>query len=229
MYKTNLWRVKKGSAMHAVLMGDIVGSERTPSVEMLHQRFNRAIHAANQRHAAVIVSPLTITLGDEFQGLLPNLHAATLVARELRLDLLQDDVDCRFVVGRVDIRTPFNTERAWNMMGPGLAEARHKLDRKTTDSRYHFSLPEAPATQALLDAVGTGLTATERRWTRTQLHDIAETIAGRSAESIAERRHVNARSIYKARTSGAFDSYAAQWEGLLTALRLIDEQRGNAP
>ena len=54
---------------YGVLMGDLVRSERAPAPEALHDAFNRAVAQENRRHADVIVSPLTITLGDEFQGL----------------------------------------------------------------------------------------------------------------------------------------------------------------
>ncbi|MFD2783784.1 hypothetical protein ACFS32_25240 [Novosphingobium pokkalii] len=152
-----------------------------------------------------------------------GLRQAANIARELRLQLMLADVDCRFVVGTVDIQTPINAERAWNMMGPGLAEARTKLSEKRLESLYAFSLPREPATQALLDAVGAGLTATERRWTKIQLHDIAHTLLGKSAQDIAQIRNVTAHSVYKVRAAGDFDSYILQWNRLLEALDIMDE------
>jgi hypothetical protein len=76
--------------------------------------------ACNAAHAGALASPLTITLGDEFQGLLHGLAQAVPVVRGLRLELMAAGVDCRFVIGQVEIRTPLNREKAWNMMGPGL-------------------------------------------------------------------------------------------------------------
>jgi hypothetical protein len=54
----------------------IVGSERARSVKTVHRVFNKAIDFANERYADGIESPLTITLGDEFQGLLRTLSHA---------------------------------------------------------------------------------------------------------------------------------------------------------
>ncbi|GHC90201.1 SatD family protein [Novosphingobium pokkalii] len=204
-------------------MGDIVNSSDAPSANGLHRTFNMAVEEANRRHAKDILSRLTITLGDEFQGVTRGLRQAANIARELRLQLMLADVDCRFVVGTVDIQTPINAERAWNMMGPGLAEARTKLSEKRLESLYAFSLPREPATQALLDAVGAGLTATERRWTKIQLHDIAHTLLGKSAQDIAQIRNVTAHSVYKVRAAGDFDSYILQWNRLLEALDIMDE------
>ncbi|MFD2134716.1 hypothetical protein ACFSLT_04795 [Novosphingobium resinovorum] len=76
-----------------------------------------------------MASPLTITLGDEFQGPFTSLVAAAQAAREIRFELLGKDIDCRFVIGSIDLRTPVNSRRAWNMMGPGFADARERLGK----------------------------------------------------------------------------------------------------
>lgn len=83
---------------YAVLMGDVVDSERHADPEQLHAAFNAAIDLQNAHLAADLMSPLTITLGDEFQGLLTSLVAATWTARQIRFDLMRQDIECRFVV-----------------------------------------------------------------------------------------------------------------------------------
>ena len=122
-------------SFHAVLMGDLVGSERHADPRDLHARFNAAIDRQNKALAADMASPLTITLGDEFQGLFTSLVAAAQAAREIRFELLGKDIDCRFVIGSIDLRTPVNSRRAWNMMGPGFADARERLGEKRSASR----------------------------------------------------------------------------------------------
>jgi hypothetical protein len=152
----------------AVLMGDLVGSERAQSLGAVHRTFNEAVAFANEHHAAVIESPLTITLGDEFQGLTRRLSDALRIAAALRLRLLASDVSCRFVVGLAQLETPVNPREAWNMMGRGLAEARDKLNDKRTRNAYRFSLPGETLVEPLLDAVGDSLTEVESAWTPTQ-------------------------------------------------------------
>lgn len=210
---------------HVVLMGDIVGSEKTSSTEHLHAALNNVVDEANERRSASILSPLTITLGDEFQGVITSLRDGAIIARELRLQLMVDDIDCRFVIGTVELKTSLNRDRAWNMMGLGLAQAREKLNEKKTDTLYRFSLPGEERTEALLDAIGIGITSTERRWTRTQLHDIAESLDGRSALEIARIRNVSVHSVYKAKSNGEFDAYVLQWGAMLSALDALDSKR----
>ncbi len=208
---------------YAALMGDLVSSEKTSSVEELHATFNEAIELQNRTHRSALASPLTITLGDEFQGLLTTFVDGVSMMRSLRLHLLAQGVDCRFAIGVVEIQTPLNQARAWNMMGPGLAETRNKLNEKRSDTRYRFSFPDHPPVEWALEGIGTGLTAIERRWTPRQLDDIGASLAGSSALEIAARRNVSAHSVYKVRSSGDFDAYVYQWHAIAEVLAYFDE------
>lgn len=182
----------------AVVMGDLVGSERAQSLEAVHRIFNEAVAFANDRYAVGIESPLTITLGDEFQGLTRTLSHALRVAVALRLRLLAAEVSCRFVIGLAQLETPVNQRAAWNMMGRGLAEARDKLNDKRTRNAYRFSLPGEPLIEPLLDAVGDSLTEVEAAWTPTQrkYYATVHAASGTNAE-IARSLGVTPRSLYK--------------------------------
>ncbi|MGR3364940.1 MAG: SatD family protein [Maritimibacter harenae] len=211
---------------YGVLMGDLVRSERAPEPEALHDAFNRAVAEENRRHADVIVSPLTITLGDEFQGLVATLEDTARLARRLRLGLLAEGIDCRFVIGQAALNTPVNAERAWNMMGPGLARARETLEEKAHGLTYRFTLFEAPMTERLLNAIGAGLSVIERGWTDRQRADIADLIEGQGVDEIAARRGVTRHSVYKVRSAGDYDAYAMQWAAVEAALAGIDAEGG---
>ncbi|MEC7764269.1 MAG: SatD family protein [Pseudomonadota bacterium] len=212
----------QSSDLYAVVMGDLVHSEASPSPDALHKAFNRVVEAENARAGSAIVSPLTITLGDEFQGLLSSLTEAAQLVRSLRFGLLAEGIDCRFVIGQARIETPVNRERAWNMMGPGLARARETLDEKTPGLTYRFTLMEAALTEHLLEAVGAGLAVIERDWTERQREDIEALLAGQSVEEIAGRRGVTVHSVYKVRAAGDYDAYRLQWAAVEAALGAID-------
>jgi hypothetical protein len=208
-------------------MGDIIGSEAAQSTAAVHRAFNRAIAAANAGHSAQVVSPLTITLGDEFQGIVSGLEAAWRIAPELRLTLMRDEIACRFVVGVASIRTRINPERAWNMMGPGLAAARAKLNDKISENAYRFSFPDEPAIEVLADAVGEGLTEIERGWTGTQKKYLLRSrLAGQSVAQVARREKVSLGAVYKVFRAARLDYYERQSEALLRALKLQDARYG---
>jgi hypothetical protein len=211
----------------AVLMGDLVGSERARSVKAVHRTFNEAIDSANKIHAESIESPLTITLGDEFQGLLRTLLHAWGVASELRLRLLVANVSCRFVIGTTQLETPLNPREAWNMMGSGLAEARDKLNDKRATNAYRFSLPGEPLIESLLDAAGDSLTQVELGWTPTQLEYYWSVHDGsRSNAAIAKSLGVSPRSLYKVLSAARADFHRRQSAILRRALTGLDERYG---
>ncbi len=208
----------------AVLMGDIVGSERHRDARALHRRFNAAIDRANRTFADAIVSPLTVTLGDEFQGLLTSLVAAVEVARDIRFELLGEDIDCRFVVGKVEPETDINPERAWNMMGPGFADARARLGEKRSPNRYRFSIADDALLETMLEASGASLSAIERNWSAAQREDIARLLNGVTVAEIAEARGVGVQSIYKVRSAGDYALYTTQWNAVHRALAELDRR-----
>lgn len=207
---------------HAVIMGDLVASERADSRRDVHRRFNAVIDRLNDERRTALASPLTITLGDEFQGLALELGAAMRIARAVRFALMADDLDCRVLVGRVTIETPVNPDRAWNMMGEGLARARERIDRKRDTSLYLFSVPGAVTHEVNLTAMGAGLTAIERRWTRQQREDVLASLAGETAEETARRRGVGLHSVYKVRAAGQHDAYLMLWAAIDNTLATID-------
>lgn len=70
-------------------MGDIVASRKAQSDILLYKIFNNIIVKTNKKFTDLIISPLTITLGDEFQGLTKNLKDSFKIANFLRTELLK--------------------------------------------------------------------------------------------------------------------------------------------
>lgn len=210
------------------VMGDLVGSERQVDRARLHRVFNQVVDAENQRAAGSLESPLTITLGDEFQGLVRTFAEATALVRRLRLTLLAADAECRFAIGRVMLSSPVNPERAWNMMGEGLAETRDRLNEKSRSSayRFHLGFDADPLLERLMDAVGSALTRTERGWTmRQRTVMLPLLVQGRSVEGLSEDLKVTSRAIYKIREAADYDVYRSWWDDLDAAAITLD-QRG---
>lgn len=218
--------MSKKSHNLAVVMGDLVASEASASLKATHQAFNKAVAGANKKFAPV--SPLTITLGDEFQGLASTLASAWEIVTTLRLRLLQDGLRCRFVVGFARIETPINPERAWNMMGPGLAQARERLNRKHPENAYRFSLPEDDLLQSLLDAVGDSLTQVEAGWTATQLKYYVASRGERTNAKISAALGISERGLYKVLRAAHADFHSRQSDVTANALAALDKRYGLA-
>lgn len=210
---------------YAVLMGDLVGSSRAEP-KALHASFNGCIEDANRVYAGAIASPLTITLGDEFQGLATSLGKAFELDHFIRIRLLGEHVESRVLLGDVVIETGVNPAKAWNMMGAGLAEARRKLGDKKDANRYRFSFPDNEELELLLDAVGRSLTETEAGWTDTQLKYVTRILAAgdESRSRTAKALGISQNSLYKVLRSAGYRFYSEQLETVRRVLRLEDDR-----
>jgi hypothetical protein len=210
---------------HVAIMGDLVSSQDAGSVADLHAAFNRAIDAANLDAGTTMTSPLTITLGDEFQGLTQTFEDGLAILRDVQARLLIQGVACRFVLGVLRLETPVNSERAWNMMGPGLAASRARLTDKRDANAYRFHLPGQPALETLMEAVGASLSEIEQGWTARQ-REVALASRRESATGLAQRLNISLQTLYKIRRAARFEFYGRQWRALETAVETLDEIYG---
>ena len=210
-------------------MGDLVRSEAAPSTPRLHALFNEAVRAVNRRRRSALASPLTITLGDEFQGLAKTLEAGLSVIRTVRTRLREEDMQSRFVLGLIALEPPLNPKKAWNMMGPGLSDAREKLADKRHPSVYRFSLPRDPVLETLLDAVGYAVSEVEAGWTERQREIVAASLASTERNvDLAESLGITERTLYKIRNAARLDFYKEQWSAIEVAVSDLDQRYGLA-
>ena len=122
-------------------MGDIVGSSNADQI-ILQQNFAKLISKVNEDYSASFESPLTITLGDEFQGIVRSAKEAAEVVialEEYRWDL-EVEILIRYSLGFGEISTPINSKIAYGMLGPGLTEVREALtEMKDEEDRMMIS------------------------------------------------------------------------------------------
>lgn len=116
--------------MRYILMADIIQSSGKPGQQVM-QDFKKLVQKANAAHASAMLSPLTITLGDEFQGVITSLPEAVNIIFFLEEEMIKSNIafELRYVLNYGEIETPLNPERAHEMLGPGLAEARKRLEK----------------------------------------------------------------------------------------------------
>ena len=124
-----------------ILMGDVVGS-RTLESQGVQRALSDAVEAINtqfsppenskQTNRPQILSPLTITLGDEFQGVVSDLAAAVQILFAFEEYRVQEALPfgLHFVTYVGPIDTELNREIAYGMLGPGLTHARSLLTKK---------------------------------------------------------------------------------------------------
>ena len=132
-------------------MADIIGS-RDEEQAPLMAGFKELVSGVNKLRKDTMVSPLTITLGDEFQGVLDNVNDAVNIVLDLEEAIVRNgkDFKLRYVVVEGLIETPINKEIAYGMLGDGLTRARKYLEQlKKDDLRFLFWLKDGQRNKAL--------------------------------------------------------------------------------
>ncbi len=134
-----------------VLMADIVGSTKKKS-KLLMADFKNSVAEINRSDKKHILSPLTITLGDEFQGVVKDAYGAFRIVFDLELSLmrLKRPFRLRYVIQEGRIDTKLNRMKAYEMLGPGLTAARKQLNAmKSSKTRFKIELSDQPLTAQL--------------------------------------------------------------------------------
>lgn len=118
-------------------MGDIVGSSDSNLIS-LQKEFSKLIERINKEFQTQLKSPLTITLGDEFQGVIADFQTSVQVIIKIEEEKWELDypILIRYSLGLGEISTPLNNEIAFGMLGEGLANVRNSLTKlKDKDQR----------------------------------------------------------------------------------------------
>lgn len=139
-----------------ILMADIIDSRKSDQ-NALMKTFKRLTDEVNKKNKRWLRSPITITLGDEFQCIVKDTSKAISLILQLEEKLIveQAGFKLRYVVYQGPIDTPINQDVAYGMLGEGLTKARETLENsKATNIRYIVHLHKEPAATALMASMG---------------------------------------------------------------------------
>ncbi|MGL5276623.1 SatD family protein [Myroides sp.] len=125
---------------HYILMADVIGSRTTDQV-ILMKEFKFCVDYINNKYKSSLLSPLTITLGDEFQGVIKDANTAVEIIISIEEYIISKSINMklRYVLHYGGIDTEINSEIAYEMLGEGLTEARSRLMNMKNDS-YRFEV-----------------------------------------------------------------------------------------
>jgi hypothetical protein len=125
-----------------ILMADIIDSGHKSS-NLLMIQFKNVVTILNEKHRENIISPLTITLGDEFQGICNTIESGIKIIFDIEEIILNHHYDfkLRYVLLYGKIDTEINKNTAYEMLGEGLTAARNELViLKKKDARFSIRL-----------------------------------------------------------------------------------------
>jgi hypothetical protein len=183
-------------------MADIVGSSKRKA-KTLMQDFKKIVADTNKRSAKNILSPLTITLGDEFQGVIKNPNAAIQIVLEFEEQLLslKKTFKLRYVIQEGEIETKLNKARAYEMLGPGLTEAREKLTAmKSAKNRFHVSLEDKELSEKL-NLMLIVLQGISDKWTPAQQKIVSAFLEFGDYRNVAKKLKRDPTAVWRRRKS----------------------------
>lgn len=124
-----------------IIMADIVKSRKQPSKELL-SNFKEITKSVNDKNKKKLISPLTITLGDEFQGISNSLENAIEVLISTEEQIIKNELQfkLRWVINYGSIDTPINRKTAHEMIGKGLTSTRDLLEASKGYNSTRFNL-----------------------------------------------------------------------------------------
>src|SRR5438270_579082 len=104
------------------IIGDIVDSKDIARRDAFQRKLAKALTARGKEKKSGLVSPYTITLGDEFQAVYRSAHHLWTDIITLLGDI--HPVQARFAIGVGELTTRINHRQALGMDGPAFHRAR---------------------------------------------------------------------------------------------------------
>lgn len=193
-----------------VLIGDIEGSKELDSRkrEEVQQLLKNTLENINtSSDGGGLLSPHTITLGDEFQAVYE--HAGILLRHTWQIMAELHPVQVRFSMGIGTITTPINREQSIGMDGPAFHTARDGIEQlKDSELLYQLSTSDPPESSAALDLINGSLHLVSRQmrgWKKTRFYTLYMLDQGVSVKEIAGRLDISESAVYKNREGGSLD------------------------
>jgi hypothetical protein len=203
---------------YLVLIGDVIGSKQLPARAHFQRRLKSALQGLNAGRRALI-SPYTLTLGDEFQAVYRD--SSGLFADVFTLLAAVAPVQVRFAVAVGEIVTPINSTQSIGMDGSAFHLARARLEKLKGQGRLlgvqdsnepRWRLPVS--TLAVLSGLMEG-------WRQKRLQLFAGMLAGAGVRELARQTRITPRAVNKNIRAADLD----EWRCIVNEIsRLLNEE-----
>ncbi len=196
---------------YLALIGDVVGSKDVSERAHFQKKLTNALKKINDRKPRPVVSPYTVTLGDEFQAVYRS--ADTLFFDVFSILSEMHPVEIRFGVGLGELTTPINAKQALGMDGPAFHRARAMITT-LKESEYLLGLqgeppPQGPAFDQwkLFNHLLNFVSHKVGSWERNRLRIICGLLAGQPVTELERELKVSKVAVYKNINTAALDEF----------------------
>ena len=177
---------------YLVLIGDIVESKKIQKREIFQSEFQDLISSLNIDYKDKFVSPLTITLGDEFQGLMNDSKNLFLIIHKIQSSF--KNVTFRFALSVGDISTKVNHESAIGMDGAGFHFARDAMEKNKIEKR-NFSYDGGQPEAIIIDNMLKWIDQTTTKWKKEKWKTLLLKEQGKSQKEIEQQIRISQSAI----------------------------------
>jgi hypothetical protein len=198
---------------YVAIIGDIVDSKKIKDGIAIQQKFKNVLADINVKYSEDIASKFTITLEDEFQGLLKNRNNIMKIICEI--EMAMTPVELRFGIG--DIRTDINFDNSSKIDGPAYYRAR-KMIKEIESIKFQYterhsnimicSEEDNVEIDELLNSILSVCTALKSKWTDRQKEIVYAYLSNDENQyKAAHILNIGQPSVNKALSNARFYSY----------------------
>lgn len=189
---------------YIALIGDIVASKSLSDRAAVQRRLTQCCAALNSRADALgIISPFTVTLGDEFQALFVAAKNIWPCIAEIEAEMYP--VQIRFALGLGDIATDINREAALAMDGPAFHRARAGIETMKKD-KVRYRLLGLHRGEGLVRHSLDMLSHNRDKWQQNRHRILSALLQQQSINDIATKLGVSEQAVYRNIRDGDLES-----------------------
>ncbi len=185
------------------VIGDVCGSRQTADRQGTQVRLEEAMARVNEVFANDLTAGFLVTLGDEFQGLLPEPDRVMDIVTELESALT--GIRVRYGIGMGTLATPIK-RTAVGMDGPCFHQARDAVERGKRESRWMTVAGFGEVRDELMNGVLNLMGAVRGQWTEIQAETFYAAHAADEQKQVAAARNVSEATISKSLKAAHHDA-----------------------
>lgn len=214
---------------YVAIIGDIRQSREIENRKNVQMRLKKVLDNINKKYEKAISSKFTITLGDEFQGLLCWGGKVIPIIEEIQNEMYP--IQIRFGVGVGEITTDINTEMAIGADGPGYYMAREAINIiKSTEQRNTMQpsdirievQEDSNSLSPLLNTIFSLMEVIKSNWSERQREIIYEFEKNKGSQiECARQLNITQSSVQRSLVNGNFYAYKSARETVITVLEEI--------
>lgn len=195
---------------YPILMADIVNSRKENSKNLIVD-FKEIVNFVNDKWSDNILSPLTITLGDEFQSVVNTTENAYKIIFDIEEYIVKNNIrlKLRYVVNYGEIETEINNNIAYEMLGNGLTLAREKLNElKTSKNRFFIITKQNTEAEEIINSLFKIYENYIDGWKYNEFYIVREFLLNKHYQQIAENLDMNISSSWRRQKSLNIEEYS---------------------